>query len=516
LTVTSSVASVNHKYESRSHAQCAVYQQNAKSCGSFKGPLSVKLAIPLSRGRDPLFRQIYLKLREAILSGAYRTGDKLPSTRELADQFGVSRTVVLAAYDQLLAEGYAVGRTGSGTYVASGVVVRAIRSESRVKIRLSEFGTSAADAWPRVNVPLRRAPLLPYDFAYGRSDVETFPFEMWRRMLLRSARKASLSELDYGPASGNMGLREAICRHLVRSRSVVCDPSQVIVVNGSQQALDLIARVLIEDGDAVAIEDPSYQGTREVLRLAGARLFAVPVDREGLNANQLPTTARLAFVTPSHQFPTGAILPIARRMSLLEWARRTNAVIVEDDYDGEFRYGGQPLESLQGLDAEGRVVYIGTFSRTIFSALRIGYLIVPKGLVPAFAAAKWLCDRHTAALEQETLSLFISSGLYERHLRRLRRRTAARREVLLDSLAKYLGARVDMSGDGAGAHIVLWPRRRISEEAIVANAASLGVGVYGISPYYLKRPIRTGILLGYSRMREPQIREGIRRLGAVL
>jgi GntR family transcriptional regulator/MocR family aminotransferase len=297
---------------------------------------------------------------------------------------------------------------------------------------------------------------------------------------------------------------------------VVCDPSQVIVVNGSQQALDLIARVLIEDGDRVAIEDPSYQGTREVLRLAGARLLAVRVDREGLNANQLPTTARLAFVTPSHQFPTGAILPIARRMSLLEWARRTNAVIVEDDYDGEFRYGGQPLESLQGLDGEGRVVYIGTFSRTIFSALRIGYLIVPKGLVPAFAAAKWLCDRHTAALEQETLSLFISSGLYERHLRRLRRRTAARREVLLDSLAKYLGARVDMSGDGAGAHIVLWPRRRISEEAIVANAASLGVGVYGISPYYLKRPIRTGILLGYSRMREPQIREGIRRLGAVL
>jgi len=203
-------------------------------------------------------------------------------------------------------------------------------------------------------------------------------------------------------------------------------------------------------------------------------------------------------------------------MCLLEWARRTNAVIVEDDYDGEFRYGGQPLESLQGLDREGRVVYIGTFSRTIFSALRIGYLVVPKELVPAFAAGKWLSDRHTAALEQETLSQFISSGLYERHLRSLRRRTAARREVLLHSLAKYLGARVDVTGDGAGAHIVLWPRRRVTEGAIIANAASRGVAVYGISPYYLKPPTRTGILLGYSRMREPQIREGIRRLGAVL
>lgn len=494
----------------------ALSNQNGKSCGSFKDPLSVRLTTPLSRARGPLFRQIYLRLREAILCGAYRAGDKLPSTRDLAEQFGVSRTVALAAYDQLLAEGYAEGRTGSGTYVASGVGVRAIRSESKLRIRLSEFGACAAEAWPLVNVPLRRARLLPYDFAYGRSDVETFPFEMWRRMLLRSARKASVSELDYGPASGNLRLREAISRHLTRSRSVVSDPSQVIVVNGSQQALDLIARVLIEDGDPVAIEDPSYQGTREVLRLAGARLCPVPVDREGLNAKKLPTTARLAFVTPSHQFPTGTILPITRRMSLLEWARRANAVIIEDDYDGEFRYGGQPLESLQGLDREGRVVYIGTFSRTIFSALRIGYLIVPKGLVPAFAAAKWLCDRHTAALEQETLWQFISGGLYERHLRRLRRRTAARREVLLDSLAKYLGGRVDMTGDGAGAHIVLWPRRRISEQAIVEKAASLGVGVYGISPYYLKPAKRPGILLGYSRMREPQIREGIRRLGAVL
>lgn len=325
-----------------------------------------------------------------------------------------------------------------------------------------------------------------------------------------------MSKLDYGLAAGTAALQDAICAHLRRSRAVVCDPSQIIVVNGSQQALDLIARVLVEDQQPVAIEDPSYQGTREVLRSVGARLIPVPVDRDGLLPSKLPTNAHLAFVTPSHHFPTGAILPLQRRLALLDWARRRNAIVVEDDYDGEFRYNGQPLESLQGLDREGRVIYVGTFSRTVFSALRIGYLIVPKRLVSAFSTAKWLCDRHTATLEQETLAEFISSGTYERYLRRVRRRNASRREALLISIRTYLDDRVEVTGDGAGAHIVLWPRRRVSEESVVTNAASRGVGVYGISPYYLKRPPRTGILLGYSRLREAQIREGIRRLGEVI
>jgi len=339
---------------------------------------------------------------------------------------------------------------------------------------------------------------------------------MWRRILLRCARKAPVSELDYGPASGNVALQEAICTHLRRSRAVVCDPSQVLVVNGSQQALDLIARVLIERGDRVAIEDPGYQGTREALLAAGARLLPITVDRDGLNPARLPRSARLAFVTPSHQFPTGAILPLARRLGLLEWAKRSNAVVVEDDYDGEFRYEGQPLESLQGLDREGRVIYIGTFSRTVFSALRIGYLIAPRSLVPAFTAAKWLCDRHTATLEQQTLAEFISGGMYERYLRRVRRRNAARRRTLLESINIYLGDKVEVTGDSAGAHVVLWPRHRIVEETVIAAAASRGVGVYGISPYFVKRPSRGAIMLGYSRMKEREIHEGIRRLSKVL
>ncbi len=469
--------------------------------------------IPLSKEGGPIFRQVYLWFRQAILLGTFRPGERLPATRDLAEQLGVSRTVILLGYDQLLAEGFVEGRHGSGTYVAKGLGAgRPKGLQGSARLRLSRFGSSAAAA-SKVNFPGRRPNRVRYDFAYGRSDVEGFPFEMWRRILMRRARKAPVRELDYGPAAGSLALREAISAHLRRSRAVVCDASQVIVVNGSQQALDLAARVLLERGDGVAIEDPQYQGAREIFRAAGAQLHPVPVDRDGLNPAKLPDRARIAFVTPSHQFPTGAILPLARRIALLEWAKRKDAVVIEDDYDGEFRYEGQPVESLQGLDTEGRVIYLGTFSRTIFPALRIGYLIAPKSLVPAFTSAKWLCDRHTATLEQETLAEFIATGAYERHLRRARRRNAVRRRALLEAIHQYLEDRVAVTGDGSGAHIVLWPGSRVPEEAIITRAASQDVGIYGISRYFLRQPSRVGLLLGYSRMKEGEIREGIRRLG---
>ena len=472
------------------------------------------LAIPLSKRTGRLFRQVYARLREAILSGALSSGDKLPSTRDLSEQLGISRTVVLLAYDQLLAEGFVVGRKGSGTYVSSAVSasVSAV-SRNSVKLRLSRFGSAAAEAWSRVNYPQRPARRLRYDFAYGISDVENFPFAAWRRILMRCARRAPISELDYGPPGGNSALREAICTHLRRSRAVLCEPSQVIVVNGSQQALDLIARVLIETGDCVALEDPSYQGTREVFRAAGARVLPVPVDRLGLDPSKLPD-ARLTVVTPSHQFPTGVILPLARRLALLQWAKRRNAIIIEDDYDGEFRYDGQSLDSLQGLDHEGRVIYIGTFSRTIFSTLRIGYLIAPRRLVRALLSAKWLSDRQTATLEQQTLAEFISTGLYERYLRRVRRRNAARRDALLGAVRTHFKDRVQVTGFEAGGHVVLWPRQRISETTVIESAASQGVRVYGMSGYSLQKAPRSGIILRYSRMNETEIREAIRRLSA--
>ena len=475
------------------------------------------LVIPLARHGGPLFRQVYVGLREAILSGTIAGGEQLPSTRHLAEQLAISRTVVLLAYEHLLAEGFVEGRHGSGTYVSQGLGAGRPRgAEDQAKLRLSRFGRSAAATGARVGAPAPRAPALRYDFAYGRSDVEVFPFERWRRILLKRARKASVRDLDYGARAGSLALREAITAHLRRSRAVVCDPSQVIVVNGSQQALDLVTRLLVERGDSVAVEDPQYLGAREVLRAAGSRLHPVPVDREGLDPAKLPERARLVFVTPSHQFPTGVILSLPRRMALLEWARRNNAIVVEDDYDGEFRYEGQPFESLQGLDTQGRVIYVGTFSRTVFPALRLGYLIAPKPLAPAFKAAKWLSDRHSAILEQQTLAEFIATGMYERHLRRLRRRNAARRGALLQAIHKFLGDRVEITGDGAGAHVVMWPGKRLSEETIIERAAAQGVGVYGISQYFLRQPLRTGIMLGYSRMKEEEIREGIRRLREIL
>jgi GntR family transcriptional regulator/MocR family aminotransferase len=482
----------------------------------------VSFVIPLARtgeSGEPLSRQIYLWFRQAILCGSLTRLERLPSTRELAEQLHVSRTVVVLAYEQLLAEGFLLARAGSGTYVAEGLATGRTGAgvgAGRAKVRLSRFGRSVEAAASKVDVPGKRSAPLRYDFAYGRSDIEIFPFEMWRRMLLRQARKAPVRELDYGPAGGSAALREALSVHLRRSRAVACDPSQVIVVSGSQQALDLIARVLIERGDRVVLEDPCYQGTREVLRTAGARLLPLPVDRDGLDPAKLPAAARVAFVTPSHQFPTGAILPLARRLALVDWATRTDAMLVEDDYDGEFRYEEQPLQSLQGLDAEGHVIYVGTFSRTVFSALRIGYLIVPKSLVSVFTSAKWLCDRHTATLEQETLAEFITSGMYERHLRRVRRRNAARRDALLDAIGKYLGDRVEVTGYGAGAHVVLWPRARIAESTVIERAAARGVGIYGISPYFLTQPSKRGLMLGYSRMKESDIREAVRRLGEVL
>lgn len=471
----------------------------------------MQLVIPVSRAGGSLSRQIHAGLRAAILSGTLRSGERLPSTRDLAEQLRVSRTVVLLAYDQLLAEGFILGRAGSGTYVAEGLASSGPKSaRDRAKLHLSRFGAHARKT--STDFPEAR---LPYDFSYRRSPVEGFPLDAWQRILLRRARKASVAKHEYGPPAGSTALREAIAEHLRRSRAVVCDASQVVIVNGSQQALDLAARVLMDRGDGVAIEDPQYQGAREVFRAAGARLHPVAVDAEGLDPARLPARARLAFVTPSHQFPTGTILPLARRFALLEWARRANAAVIEDDYDGEFFYENQRVESMQGLDTDGRVIYVGTFSRTIFPALRIGYLVAPPPLVDAFTAAKWLCDRGTPTLEQETLAEFITSGAYERHLHKARRENGRRRAALLDAVGEHLGDRVTVTGDRSGTHLVLWPRGGASEEAIATRAAAAGVGVYGISRYAIRRRA-PGLMLGYSRMSEEEIREGIRRLARVM
>jgi GntR family transcriptional regulator/MocR family aminotransferase len=331
----------------------------------------------------PLSRQIFTSLRRAIVNGTLRAGDRLPSTRALAAELSVSRTVVIIAYEQLLAEGYASGRIGSGTFVSPDIVHSHPRDGAAAALKLSPFGMVAVEKSGRLPRPAQPKPRARYDFAYGLGNTDLFPFETWRRMANARLRRAPVRELDYGPPAGSASLRDAIASHLRRSRALVCTASQVIVVNGSQQALDL-ARVLLDRGDTVAIENPHYQGTRDILTAAGARLSPVRVDSQGIVTDDLPRRASLAVVTPSHQFPTGAVLPLARRAALLAWARRANAAILEDDYDGEFRYAGEPVEPLQTLDTDGRVLYVGTFSRTVYPSLRLGYLVAPPSLAAAF------------------------------------------------------------------------------------------------------------------------------------
>jgi GntR family transcriptional regulator / MocR family aminotransferase len=473
----------------------------------------MKLMIPIRRG-EPLGRQVFAGLRAAIVAGRMRAGERLPSTRDLADQLLVSRTVVLGAYEQLIAEGFAEGRRGAGTFVSPSLSPRPI---TRVEdpIRLSAYGSRVSAIGGAVELPASRPATYRFDFAYGRGDIADFPFEQWRRLLFKHARSTSIRGLDYAPAAGDDSLREAIAAHVQRSRGVICNASQVIVANGSQQALDLIVRVLIDPGDAVAIEDPHYQGTRIALLAGGARLIPISVDENGLDPSLLPTTARALFVTPSHQFPTGALLSLPRRMALLDWASHVGAFVVEDDYDGEFRHDGQPLESLQGLDTHGRVIYVGTFSRTIFAALRIGYLIVPPGLVDIFAHAKWLADRHTASLEQRTLAEFIAAGSYDRYLRRLRRSLRSRRDALTRAIDEKWCGLMRVTGAASGAHIMLWPGQDFDEARAIDAARANGVGIYGVSGYFIGHP-KPGLLLGYSQLSATDIREGVVRLGKTL
>lgn len=474
------------------------------------------LLIPLGGRQEPLYRQIYQSLRARILSGALDGGKRVPSSRDLADQLNVSRTVVLLAYEQLEAEGYLVGRSGSGTYVSRGLAgekrVHAPRAQTRFE--LSRFGAFAADKAAESDPSERSAQECRYDFTYGEGDLWSFPFARWRRILMGHAQAQPHAQ-GYGRPDGGGQLREAICAHLRRSRGVICDPAQVLIVNGPQQALDLVARVLIERGHRMAIEDPVCTGMREVLSAAGAHVAPVPVDRDGLIPEKLPSGARAVFVTP-HQFPTGAILSLARRRALLDWATRENALIIEDDYDAEFGHQGQRVECLQGLDSQGRVIYIGMFSRTIFPSLRLAYLIVPEPLIEVFSAAKRLCDCVSGSFEQEALAELITSGSYERHLRRVRRRNVAARTALLEAVHDRLGDRVTVTGDGAGSHIVLWLDCGVSEEAVIAAAAARGVRACGVSRYFIERAPRPGILLGYSRLREAAIREGIRQLDAAI
>ena len=480
-------------------------------------------------GEGPLHRRAYRGLRRAILAGTLAPGRRLPSTRVLARELGLSRNTVLLAYEQLVAEGYAAPRAGSGTYVSARLPDEAPEARPHAK----PPGAGPARALPRGSAwlaRLRRAAPRPglswrlareglaVDFRYGEPAWAELPVTAWCRALARRARRARISDLAYAPPGGAPELRRALAAYLARARGVVCTPEEIVVTYGAQQAIDLVARTLVDPGDRVAIEEPGYGGTTLVLEAAGAKLVPVPVDDEGLDVARLARLApvRLVCVTPSHQFPSGAVLPLARRLELLAYARARGALVLEDDYDSEYRYSGRPLECLQGLDRAGRVLYVGTASKLLFPALRIGWLVGAGGLADALRLAKAACDTGSASLEQLAFADFIESGELERHVRRTRVRNAARRAALLEAVRARLGEAAVVSGTDAGLHVVLWLPDLPASQAtpLRQRCRAAGVGIYPVAPYYRVPPERAGFLLGYAALSEAQIREGVARLAA--
>jgi GntR family transcriptional regulator / MocR family aminotransferase len=483
------------------------------------------MLLTLRRSNAPLHRQIYEALKADIRDGKFRPGSRLPSTRALCADLGVSRNTVMSAYEQLLAEGYAVSRERATTVVADVVTPR----------RPSP-ADSAADATPRVSAYAQRLtahpesppagsyaprPALRWDFRYGRPAVDGFPHDVWRRLLAAHARRVGADMLGYAPPAGHAPLREALAGYLHRARGVSCDAEQIVIVNGSQQAIDLAARVLLDAGDAAVVEEPHYPGATVTFEALGARLICVATDAQGLDPAQLPPSssrARLAYVTPCHQFPSGVILPLERRLALLDWAARTDAWVLEDDYVSEFRYEGSPLEALQALDRHGRVIYIGTFAKTLFPALRVAYMVLPRALVRSITAAKWVADRYSALLPQAALAEFITSGQFERYLRRAGTRNAARRRVLIEALQQHLGDRITVAGENTGVHLVVWCNdlRTAQLSAWIAQAAAAGIGLYSVAPYYASPPPRPGLLFGYAALSEAEIRTAVRKLAALM
>jgi GntR family transcriptional regulator/MocR family aminotransferase len=488
------------------------------------------------RSRTPLHKQLYEELRQAILCGRLNPGERVPSTRSLAQSLKVSRTTVTQSYEQLLSEGYLRATTGSGTYVGCQLPDELLKSHPVERPRsaghssranhsplenLSRYGASITDLAPFEPYE----PDMPINFKNGRPALEEFPLRQWRRLTLRHYRANAPRLLDYADGSqGHEPLREAIAAYLRRSRAVACSADQVIIVNGSQQALDLIAKTLIDPGDRVVIENPGYLGARRSFLAHGAELAPVPVDESGALVDWLNSKTflnskgrlKLAYVTPSHQFPTGVTMALPRRLDLLAWAEKMGVLIVEDDYDSEFRYGSRPIPALQGLSNKDSVIYAGTFSKVLFPALRVGYLVTPPALARIFARAKWLADRQTPMVEQLVLTDFINEGHLERHLRRMRTLYDKRRQSLARALETHFGDRATILGENAGMHLMIRLRGRLGDDEVERRARLAGVGMVSARSYYLGEGRRDEFVLGYAGVSERRIQEGVRRLAKIL
>lgn len=468
-------------------------------------------------GRGPLQGQLVRALKDAVLSGRVAQGVRFPPTRALAQQLEVSRNTVLAAYEQLRAEGFMQGRIGSGSYVATPITpaAPAARPAERGPAQ-TEYIRRLRACHDHARMPGRRVEGARYSFQYGVPFTNPLLTSAWSRAL---AHSALYTPPTYPTAHGNPALRAAASEYIAHRRGVICSPEDVIIVAGTQQAISLTARVLLDPGDATVIEEPQYFATREALQTHGARLVPVAIDREGLRTDDLPgEPPRLICVTPSHQFPTGALMSLPRRLALLDYARRHDCWIFEDDYDGEFRYDAQPHAALRSLDESGRVVYVGSFSKVLFPSLRLGYVVVPPSLRDDFIAAKWVDDFGSPGIEQAALAQFMADGSFERHLRRTGKTLKQRRTALLDGLRMHCDGHIEIEDSHAGMHLLVWLRGRDAAqgEALIAYAATRALGLYSIAPYYLHAPDRAGLLMGFGAMSVAEIGEAAKLFGECL
>lgn len=466
------------------------------------------------QGSHDLAGQIYRQLREAILAGRLAAGERLPSTRDLAAQLGVSRKTTLDVFERLGSEGFLQTRPGDGTFIAGSLTRLPPKPPQQPAAR-----ATAAPLWDRLPPGLalpRPGTTLPFDFMGGVIDKTPFPFDTWRRCINHALRVQARERGAYRDPAGEQELRLAISRYLAFNRAVTSSWQEVIVTQGAQQALDLMARVVLEPGDVVAVEDPGYPPARACFTAQGGKVVPVPVDGEGIIVEQLPKNARMVYVTPSHQFPLGMPMSLERRIALLEWAQRSGAVIIEDDYDGEYRFEGRPMDPLKSLDRAGLVAYVGTFSKTIFPDLRMGYVVPPSSLLAALLKAKQIGDWHGCTLTQTALASFMLNGDFAKHLRRMHKHYTERRLALLAQLKGELSPWLDPIVPAAGIHLIARLRQGLQERDVIAAARNESIGLYGISAFYVGKPPQQGLLFGYGGIDTDAINVALGRLATLL
>ncbi len=474
------------------------------------------LSLPAPPARGNLYRWLYGELRTAILDGRLRPGSRLPATRDLAAAYRLARSTIVTAFEQLKSEGYVDGRSGSGTYVSQVLPehlldVRGPKAEKRLPHR-----RIVLSAYARRLQPFRGTAVRPMRaFRPNQPALDLFPTDLWAQVAARRLRRVSANLLAGGEALGYRPLREAVAAYLNSSRGVTCTAEQVLILSGAQEALDRTARILLNPGESVWMEEPGYPGAGVVFRALGAQIRRVPVDSEGLSleiGKKRWRAPRLVYVTPGHQFPLGVTMSLRRRLALLEWARHSGVLIFEDDYDSEYRYVGRPVPAMQGLDRSGVVIFAGSFSAVLFPALRLGYLVVPEEMVDVFAAAESVSTHHPPLLEQAVLCDFITEGHFARHIRRMREIYAERLQVLLESAKERLGGALEISGVEAGLQTVGWLRRGLSAEKTADLAAARDVEVVPLSRYASGRPRREGLILGFAAVAPKELRRGVEEL----